>query len=70
VNVVGAGTVEPKTGGWREAPQIKDWKPPGLDMMDRLVDQQDMIDRATRVRELTEAAVTQRLLKESQEKGG
>jgi hypothetical protein len=42
-------------------PQVKDWKPPGLEIMDALVDQQDRIDKAARVKELAEAA---RLLKD------
>jgi hypothetical protein len=71
VTVVGAGKVStpdygPKyrayqpapenRSGWREAPKVDDWKPPGLEIMDRLVDHQDLIDRAARIKELAEAA--------------
>jgi hypothetical protein len=37
--------------------------------MDRLVDQQDRIDRAARARELGEAARTEKELKKLREKG-
>jgi hypothetical protein len=73
VTVQGAGVVTtgndgPKHGGWREAPQIKDWKPPGLETMDRMMDQADLIDRAARARELAEAAVLLRPLKDKPQK--
>ena len=55
------------TGGWQEAPKFDQWQPPGLKHMDRMMDQQDAIDRAARVRELAEAAVVQRVLKQSVE---
>jgi hypothetical protein len=55
------------TGGWQEPPKVDQWKPPGLEHMDRMMDQQDAIDRAARVRELAEAAVVQRVLKQSVE---
>jgi hypothetical protein len=46
--------------GWAESPQVNDWKPPGLSIMDRMMDQQDAIDRAARLRELAEATAVQR----------
>ena len=55
------------TGGWQEAPKVDQWQPPGLKHMDRMMDQQDAIDRAARVRELAEAAAVQRVLKQSVE---
>jgi hypothetical protein len=64
--------------GWADSPQIKDWKPPGLEHMDRMMDQADAIDRAERLRKLAEAAAVQRVEaeikqeedKEREDKGG
>jgi hypothetical protein len=42
--------------GWREAPKVDDWRPPGVEIMDRMMDQQDAIDRAERIRQLAEAS--------------
>jgi hypothetical protein len=53
--------------GWREAPKIDNWRAPGLEHMDRMMDAQDAIDRVQRVRELGEAATVQRALKQSVE---
>jgi hypothetical protein len=47
-------------GGWRDSPQIKDWKPPGLREMDAMMDAQDAHDRVARARELAEAAALKR----------
>ena len=41
--------------GWREPPKIDNWKPPGLEHIDRLVDAADLQDRLQRVRQLGEA---------------
>jgi hypothetical protein len=49
--------------GWSEPPSIDNWKPPGLEAMDAMMDQQDAIDRAARVRELGEAARAAKQLK-------
>jgi hypothetical protein len=38
--------------GWTNSPKVDDWRPPGLQIMDRLVDQQDRIDRAEREAQL------------------
>ena len=71
VKVMGAGRVvtageEVQRGtGWTEPPKVDQWKPPGLEHMDRMMDQQDAIDRAARIRELAEAAAVQRALKQS-----
>jgi hypothetical protein len=46
--------------GWADSPQIRDWRPPGLEHMDRMMDAQDAIDRAARARELIEASAIQR----------
>src|SRR6516165_6894486 len=82
VSVMGAGVVKTgdvgpqhrpidasatNSGGWQEPPKVDQWKPPGLEHMDRMMDQQDAIDRAARVRELAEAAAVQRVLKQSVE---
>jgi hypothetical protein len=64
VQVVGAGRVaEPDPGvahrpanatnsGWTEPPKVNDWKPPGVEHMDRMMDEQDRLDRAARIRML------------------
>jgi hypothetical protein len=44
--------------GWREAPQLK--PQPGIDLIDRMCQTQDAIDRAERIRQLAEATVIQR----------
>jgi hypothetical protein len=53
---------EPKSGGdgWREPSKVDSWRPPGINVIDALVDAQDMIDRAARIRELGEASRTLR----------
>jgi hypothetical protein len=38
------------TNGWIEPPSINDWRPPGLAVMDRMMDAQDALDRAERAR--------------------
>jgi hypothetical protein len=72
VRVMGAGTVvdgdtAAPSRGWTEAKSIDTWKPDGLSIMDEMMDQQDAVDRAARVRELAEAAAVQRALKQSAE---
>ena len=76
VQVVGAGRVidgdDVKRGttsqnGWVEAPSTSNWKPPGLSIMDAMMDQQDAIDRAARARELAEAARNLRALAEAEQ---
>jgi hypothetical protein len=81
VSVVGAGVVKggdvgpqhrpvdpsATNSGWVEAKSIDSWRAPGLEHMDRMMDQQDAIDRAARARELAEAAAVQRALKQSVE---
>jgi hypothetical protein len=65
VTPVGAGRVidgdDVKAGttgsnGWVKPPQVNDWKPPGLEAMDRMMDQQDALDKAARAKQLIEAA--------------
>jgi hypothetical protein len=46
--------------GWADSPQIRDWKPPGVEHMDRMMDQADAIDRAERIRQLAQTAAVQR----------
>jgi hypothetical protein len=82
VTVQGAGTVVTGTdgakhtphqeqGGWVKPPQVDAWKPPGLEHMDRLMDQADALDKAERIRKLAEVAAVKRvkaeLLKEHEE---
>jgi hypothetical protein len=50
--------------GWTEPPSIDNWRAPGLEHMDRMMDQQDAIDRAARARELGEAARIAKQLKD------
>ena len=64
-------------GGWVEAPKVDSWRPPGLSVMDAMMDQADALDKAERVRKLAEAAAALRALasaereaKESQDKKG
>jgi hypothetical protein len=68
VTVEGAATVnneQPSTKGWYEPAQIKDWKAPGIAIVDRLCDMQDQVDRAARARELAQVAAA--LQKDKQE---
>jgi hypothetical protein len=68
---VGAGRVidggdgaKHRGSGWTEPPSIDNWRPPGLEAMDRMMDTQDAIDRAARARELAEAARITKQLKD------
>jgi hypothetical protein len=54
--------------GWQEPPKVDSWRPPGVEIMDQMMDQQDAIDRAARARELAEAAAVQRALKPAEPK--
>jgi hypothetical protein len=54
--------------GWQEPPKVDSWRPPGVEIMDRMMDQQDAVDRAARVRELAEAAAIQRALNPAEPK--
>jgi hypothetical protein len=56
-------------GGWREPPSIDKWKPPGLEIMDRVADHFAAIDRAERARQLAEAARTEKEIKRLRDKG-
>jgi hypothetical protein len=58
VKVEGAAPVAtaPSNNGWVTPPSVKDWRAPGIDIIDRMVDAQDAIDRAARVRELGQVA--------------
>jgi hypothetical protein len=38
--------------GWTNCPKVDDWKPPGLAIMDQLMDHQDALDRRERERKL------------------
>jgi hypothetical protein len=57
VPVMGGPT--PSKNGWVEAPSIKNWRPPGEAILDKIVDVQDRLDRAQRVREFAEVARSQ-----------
>jgi hypothetical protein len=50
--VVTAGEEVQRGTGWTDPPKVDDWKPPGLEHMDRMMDQADREDRAQRIREL------------------
>jgi hypothetical protein len=60
----GSDTVSHGGSGWVESPQIRDWKPPGLAAMDRLMDAADARDKAERIRELAETARHLKALRE------
>jgi hypothetical protein len=74
VTVTGAGTVVTGTDGpkhtpyrgWQETPKVDAWKPPGIDHLDRLMDQQDAKDRAARAREMAEDVRNMRALAEAE----
>src|SRR5262245_19130318 len=52
-------TSEPKKGtGWQAAAPLE--QPPGIDLMDAMMDQQDKIDKAERVRKALELAAISR----------
>jgi hypothetical protein len=59
------------SNGWVTPPQVDSWRPPGEAMMNQLMDQQDALDKAERIRKLAEAAAVRRaeaeLLKEHEE---
>jgi hypothetical protein len=43
------------TGGWVDAPKVDNWRPPGLEHIDRMMDAADLQDRIERVRQLGQA---------------
>ena len=55
------------TGGWVEAPKVDNWRPPGVDLCDRIADHFAALDRAERIREVAQSAAVQRALSEPQE---
>jgi hypothetical protein len=74
VTVQGAGVVKDadlgpayrpyvEQGGWVKPPQVDQWKPPGLSVMDAMLDQADALDKAERVKKLIEAAAALQALK-------
>jgi hypothetical protein len=76
VTVVGSGKVQtagenvPTAGngsGWCDSPQIRDWKPPGLEHMDAMLDEADRRDRAARIREMAGTAHSLALAKAAAE---
>jgi hypothetical protein len=61
---VGAGKVVdagPAASGWVKPPQVDQWKAPGIDIIDDMVAQQDRVDRAARIRELSGTEHSRRL---------
>ena len=84
VTVQGAGVVRDadpgpayrpfvEQGGWVKPPQVDSWRPPGEAVMNQLMDQQDIIDKAERIRVLAEAIRNTRALAAAEEelkKGG
>jgi hypothetical protein len=56
----GTDTVSSTGTGWADSPEIKNWKAPGIDLIDEMVTAQDRIDRAQRVREQAEAVALAR----------
>jgi hypothetical protein len=51
----GAAHTPAPSHGWTEPPSTDNWRAPGIDIIDRLVDQQDALDLVARARELAEA---------------
>jgi hypothetical protein len=49
------------SSGWVKPPQVDQWKAPGIDIIDDMVAQQDRVDRAARIRELSGAEHSRRL---------
>ena len=68
VAVSGTDKVASGGSGWVDAPSTSSWRPPGLREMDAMMDQQDVIDRAQRIREVAEVAAVQRALTEAERK--
>jgi hypothetical protein len=54
--------------GWVEAPKVDAWRPPGVDICDQLMDEEDRRFRAQRVKEVIEANLVQRALKPAEPK--
>ena len=65
--VVDAGPATSGGTGWVKPPSIDQWKPDGLSIMDSMMDQQDRIDRAARIRELAGAEHARRLAEAARE---
>jgi hypothetical protein len=68
VTVQGAGAVASGDdgaahGGWVKPPQVDDWKAPGVEVADRIIDHFDALDKAKRALELGQAAHVARQLK-------
>jgi hypothetical protein len=64
---------EPERGsGWRDSPQISDWKPTGSTTgqaaMDAMFNEADRLDRAARARQLAEAAALLKAVEGKEEK--
>ena len=53
--------------GWVTPPQVDQWKAPGIEHVDRLVDERDRLDRAARIRELGAAEHSLRLAEAARE---
>jgi hypothetical protein len=57
----GQQSEEPKNRtGWVDPPKVDQWKPPGIEHIDRMMDQADAIDRAERIRQLAETEALRR----------
>jgi hypothetical protein len=54
--------------GWVEAKSIDSWRPPGVDLCDRIADHFAALDRAERIREVAQSAAVQRALKPAEPK--
>jgi hypothetical protein len=72
VKVMGAGTVvdgetAARTRGWVDAPKVDQWRPPGIEHVDALCDEEDRRFRAERIRELAGAEHSRRLVEAAKE---
>jgi hypothetical protein len=56
--------------GWVDPPKVDNWRPPGIELMDRMMDHQDALDKAARIEELVKAAGAIAALQPKEKKEG
>lgn len=52
VGPINAGDAPSVGRGWVDPPKLADWRPPGINIIDRMLDQQDALDRRDLERKL------------------
>jgi hypothetical protein len=60
VKDAGSNTVASSGTGWVKPPQVDQWRAPGIEHVDALVDAQDAVDKAERVRKLAQTEALRR----------